>query len=403
MSDPSTRDNAFALSDSQINFANVLAFTSTIPGTCIGFLVLVAYGIAAFFPTPRKQLDRVSLRLLVLTLFFNVIFGIAYAATPASPGAACNFGAFVVNFTLSFSTFFTTCIAINLELVLVHGVNGKRMEKYYLIGTTILSLALNVPTFALHKFGWDDQSLTCWYKNSNDQDRLRWIIGTQSFWILLAATIETICSCIVLVWIYRFKRDADLLIKAAYHSSVNQKSPNTQTQTRPIGIASFNHSTVISRNFRYRNVILRIALYPIISLLLNYSTVALDLYTTIHGLTTEFNFQLLLLDLILYGVRTSAYGILAACDPSFINAAREVRARYADTAAPRTLSVINFVNGPGATGKAAETRSETVDHQHDALEGELGSKPDALKTSDMEKSTTGQLSFEEIRDFEKQL
>ncbi|KAJ7593762.1 hypothetical protein C8J56DRAFT_925113 [Mycena floridula] len=402
MSDPSTSDDAFALTDSQINFANVLAFTSTIPGTCICFLVLVAYGIAAFFPRPRKQLDRVSFRLLVFTLFFNVIFGIAYAATPASPGAACNFGAFVVNFTLSFSTFFTTCIAINLELVLVHGVNGKRMEKYYLIGTTILSLVLNVPTFALHKFGWDDQSSTCWYKNSNDQDRLRWIVGTQSFWILLAATIETICSCIVLVWMYRFRRNTDLLIKAASHSSVGQKSRSTQTQTRSIGIASSNHSTIISRDPRYRNIILRIALYPIISLLVNYSTVALDLYTTIHGLTKELDFRLLILDLIFYGVRTLAYGILAACDPSFINAMREVRGKNTDTTAPRTLTDINFVNGPGAS-KAAETRNETADHQHDALEGKSGSEPDALKTSDMEKLTTGQLSFEEIRRFEKQL
>lgn len=39
------------------------------------------------------------------------------------------------------------------RLVLVHGVNGKRMEKYYLISTTFLSLALNVPPFVLHQFG----------------------------------------------------------------------------------------------------------------------------------------------------------------------------------------------------------------------------------------------------------
>jgi hypothetical protein len=40
------------------------------------------------------------------------------------------------------------------RLVLVHGVNGQKLEKYYLLGTTILSLALNVPTMALHQFGY---------------------------------------------------------------------------------------------------------------------------------------------------------------------------------------------------------------------------------------------------------
>jgi hypothetical protein len=41
------------------------------------------------------------------------------------------------------------------RLVLVHNVNGNRMEKFYLIGVTLLSFALNVPTFGLHHFGYE--------------------------------------------------------------------------------------------------------------------------------------------------------------------------------------------------------------------------------------------------------
>ena len=86
--------------------------------------------------------------------------------------------------------------------MVVHHVDGQRMEKYYLIGTFLLSMGINIPPLALHQFGWDEGSSTCWYKNSNPTSRLNWIIGTQSFWIALAATIETICSCVILVFMY---------------------------------------------------------------------------------------------------------------------------------------------------------------------------------------------------------
>jgi len=73
------------------------------------------------------------------------------------------------------------------------------MEKYYLIGSTLLCLALNVPAFALGQFGWNETSSTCWYRSSNKTILLHWMIATESFPLALAATIETVCSCILLL------------------------------------------------------------------------------------------------------------------------------------------------------------------------------------------------------------
>ncbi|KAG5729155.1 hypothetical protein E4T56_gene10419, partial [Termitomyces sp. T112] len=109
MSQPSSE-----ITDAQITIAGILAFACTIPGTIISGLVLTAYGVAALSPIARKCFDRVSFRLLVYALISNVLFGIAYAATPTSPGVGCNVGAFFVNLTLMFATYFTTCIAVNL-------------------------------------------------------------------------------------------------------------------------------------------------------------------------------------------------------------------------------------------------------------------------------------------------
>ena len=76
------------------------------------------------------------------------------------------------------------------------------MEKYYLIGATLVTIALNVPAYALDQFGWDETNSICWYRNPNSAARLRWMIATESFPLALAATIETVCSCILLVYMY---------------------------------------------------------------------------------------------------------------------------------------------------------------------------------------------------------
>lgn len=76
------------------------------------------------------------------------------------------------------------------------------MEKYYLIGSTMLCLALNVPPLALGQFGWIESYSTCWYKNPNHIIRMNWMIATESCPLMLAATIETVCSSILLVYMY---------------------------------------------------------------------------------------------------------------------------------------------------------------------------------------------------------
>lgn len=186
--------------------------------------------------SPHESLDFITL---------SILFVIAYAAAPTSPGIPCNLTAFAINvcsfniynvyfivltespvMVYSFSYVFqrflrpvlpSTCSKLQYNvagellidghrrssrLVVVHHINGQRMEKYYLIGSTLLCLALNVPPLALDQFGWNQAYSTCWYKASNMTTRLHWMIATESCPLALAATIETVCSCILLVYMY---------------------------------------------------------------------------------------------------------------------------------------------------------------------------------------------------------
>jgi hypothetical protein len=88
------------------------------------------------------------------------------------------------------------------RLVVVHHIDGQRMENFYLIGSTLLCLVLNVPALALGQFGWNEFSSVCWYRNPDPTIRLHWMIATESCPLTLAATIETVCSCILLVYMY---------------------------------------------------------------------------------------------------------------------------------------------------------------------------------------------------------
>ncbi|TFK31611.1 hypothetical protein BDQ12DRAFT_716899 [Crucibulum laeve] len=377
----------------QLN-SGVLAFACTIPGTCVCFLVLLAFAITASSASARKQVDRCSIRNSIRSYSYDSRYWVRYW---------CIFCellmSFSVELTLSFSTFFTTCIAINLQVVLVHGLNGTKLEKYYLIGTTMLSLALNVPTFALHQFGWDETSATCWYKNSDDKIRLRWIIGTQSFWIFLAATIETVCSFVVLFWMYRYNRRTTVMMKGALgkNSSPHERDLKVRNEI-------LNTSEAIKHDPTYRRIILRISLYPIISLMMNYSTVALDLDMSIRGVNSQLDFRLLVLDLILYGVRTLAYGILAAIDPAFINALRA--AKIFGRRKRRNEPQLN--SGNVSTNLQFAVRTQSIPQQGGNM---LESKPEE-SSADRSESTminlesrisTSRFELEELREFGRQL
>ncbi|KAF5367987.1 hypothetical protein D9758_004484 [Tetrapyrgos nigripes] len=363
------------ISVSQFNFAGTLGYACTIPGTCLCFLILVAYVIVGLSPAGRAQMDRVSFRLLSYSLFFNILYGIAFSVTAAQsgPGSLCTFGAWAVNFTLTFTIYFTMCIALNLlyvkstsqgmrmidvltptstlslfRLVLVYRVNGRRMEKYYVIGTIIISIVLTVPAYGLHQFGWNEANSTCWFRNPDDHLRLRWLVGTQGFWMLLAATVETASSIIVLTWLFRNQMYLHQL-----RSNDNTTTTQTSTMHRLWG-GNASTSAMIHQANRYRYVIYRISLYPIVSLIINVITTALDVNQTVKGVNTQGDFRLLVLDLFLYGIRTFVYAILAAADPSFINAIRAMRGKLPATQTPHHdhTELHSMPQGPGQTPEA---------------------------------------------------
>ncbi|KAF7358616.1 hypothetical protein MSAN_01200300 [Mycena sanguinolenta] len=299
-----------------------------IPGVGLTTVLLTLYGYTAWNPLSRRYLDRVSFRLLTYALVAHVCFGISFsiAVLTVYPGRGCALLSFLTNvrvlasspwksfvtrrqqLTSVFSAGLFFCIAINLPLVLMFNINGRKMEKYYVGGITLISLVPNLASYASGNLGWDEVNGTCWYHSEDPSVMLRWLVGTRSVWILLASLGEVISFMVIIGY----------LVVYGLVSEDSLSSYASTASNRP-------GSTIL----RLRNIILRIGLYPLVSCILNVSTTVLGLYMfknyTLKHDAPQLSWRLNLAGLAMDAGRPLIYGLFAATDPSFIRALRTLR------------------------------------------------------------------------------
>ncbi|KAJ7138134.1 hypothetical protein C8R44DRAFT_341149 [Mycena epipterygia] len=299
-----------SLLDILANHPHELVLGVTLPGIILVTLLLSSFAYLGCRHASRRHLDRVSFRLLVLALIANLLFGILFLIREFHP-ATCD----SVAFLSVFSTLFVGCMffsmALNLQLVLVYGVNGKMMEKYYIIGSSLLSLICSITPYAAGQLGWRDSAGNCWLRKSTSASvTLRWWIGTQALWILLMSTGELTAfitiSCFMLRQQLRFRK---------LKGEIGTSSASADT---PVLIAA----PII----KYRNTILRIGLYPVLSCSFSIAASVIEAYMITHAdenkqayITASFT------SIILYGLRPILYVFLAATDPGVLRAVRALR------------------------------------------------------------------------------
>ncbi|KIY72354.1 hypothetical protein CYLTODRAFT_417934 [Cylindrobasidium torrendii FP15055 ss-10] len=308
-------DDGFVFTDADNAVSlNLWAYSSFIGVGCCA-IALICIGAVIAHSDSRKHLDRVSFRLVAWALLANMIFGVANGCAGMAPsGMRCTIAVWVVLLTLHLSTFLLFSVALNLQLVLVHGVNGQKMEKWYYICSISLALALTIPPLAAKQYGYDALTDACWYANSDSHERLKWQISTQIFWSVACAFGELVTFITVLVHMLRHQ---------VMHGHVRSRSMSTGTRSRS---ASVDGQTVPKPPVNvYRGVIMRIALYPFASLVINSITVACDLYASVSdGITTEIAYRVLLLNDFCYGGRSIVYALLAITDPALVRALKSL-------------------------------------------------------------------------------
>ncbi|KAJ6464692.1 hypothetical protein DFH09DRAFT_547836 [Mycena vulgaris] len=290
----------------------------SIPGVALSVLLLAAFAYLAWNPVSRPHLNRISFRLIVYAMISNVIYGILMSINVTVPSPACSFVAFLAIISPVFSAWMFCCIALNLQLVLVYGVNGNKMEKYYIAGSALLCAVCNVPPWIAGELGWYATNGTCWLRDPTPTIQLHWLVATQSVWMLFMSGIEVLSFLTILIFMARHQRR--ILRLRADTTCQSTSDPEA-------GIASLASSRPQPPIVRYRRMILRISMYPLFSCFFSITGCVLDVYAVKNVVLTDFNLNLRILEMFVYSLRPILYALLGATDPSFLNALRALRAR----------------------------------------------------------------------------
>ncbi|KAJ7812621.1 hypothetical protein B0H14DRAFT_1452773 [Mycena olivaceomarginata] len=302
--------------DHLLTVINDVTLGASIPGVALSILILSTIAYLQWNPVSRPHLDRVSFRLLIYALVANVVFGSLMFADMKETTPGCSLVGFLGVMSPLFASCMFCCVALNLALVLVYGVNGKKTEKFYLFGTVLICAACTIPMWVAGEFGWYAKDGACWLKDSTPSVQLHWLIGAYSVPMLLMSLIEVLSFVNIVVFMIRHEmRMQRLRIETVSHTtSVSESGTVTLSSSLP------RHPVV-----RFRSMIIRIALYPLLSCFLSTTACVLDVYSIMNPDLTDTNINLRTLNLCIYSFRPLLYALLAGSDPSFIRALQSLR------------------------------------------------------------------------------
>jgi hypothetical protein len=223
----------------------------------------------------------------------------------------------------------------------------------------LLSLIITIPPYANGQYGWDDLEQDCWYTSTEKKDRLAWQIATQIVWMALIVIAELFAVFRVFLYMLRhhmkFKRcfkPTDLseeLGHNTYHLPHGETMTRQTTLNNRASVVPPQMSSQVIYSQKYRSIIIRIGLYPLISCLINFLSVATILHSTLsNGINDQTDYNVLLLSDFLYGCRPIIYALLAATDPALI---RGVKTLY-----------INLRRGPIASRVTSSRKKRKLHH-----------------------------------------
>ncbi|KAJ7138130.1 hypothetical protein C8R44DRAFT_868460 [Mycena epipterygia] len=333
-------------------------------------LAIAGVSLSAFI------LAAFAFRLLVYALIANVFYGLLQCSSPAIKPTtpACSLIAFLNLATAMMSACMWCCTGLNLQLVLVHGINGNKMEKFYVMGSFLLCGVCNGIPWAAGEFGWFAANHVCWFRAPT----LPWIVSIQYFWALLISMVDVVSFFAVLIFMVQHH----LRIQRLRTSTICGVSAS-ESGLPPIPTLALKPPIV-----RYRGMILRIALYSLLSSFLSITLCIFDLYVVQHTVVlTNSYFDLRILDILVHSLRPILYAVLAATDPSFFSALRALRGKT-----PTSNSIVASVDWKG-TALARATESDGTSSQ---TQGDRDQRPSSVEEALEEEETRSESIVHQI-------
>ncbi|KAK1229964.1 hypothetical protein PQX77_006958 [Marasmius sp. AFHP31] len=293
-------------------------------------LVLLLALVATTHPKARKLIDRVSFRLLVATIAINLantivdlyISGNVQLKNPPS----CQALVWSKAFTGNFSSTLLLLIGLNLQLVMIHGVNGNKMERFYYPGAFLLAMLSSIPLFCdFDQYRWDSDHRMCAYMANKPEQVER--IGTQVFWPIFCIVGEIVTFICIVVFMIRNKV-FDLTFRKRY---AEPQSYSTSPHSSQPSLPSVGSLLTPSKN---RMIIFRIALYPLLAAF-TLSVLVVSVFLVHTGKSTPMTF---FVSATIVCSRPIVYAVLAIFDPSMVRALGELRQWFLPRHSPPILN-----------------------------------------------------------------
>ncbi|KAG7099976.1 hypothetical protein E1B28_001769 [Marasmius oreades] len=291
-------------------------------------MVIFTSTFLSIHPLSKQKSDRVSFRIMNYALCGTVVYLIGgFISNRVSGQTACRVGGSLVIFGLHVSTFLFFCIGLNLQLVMIHGIDGTKAEKYYVGGSLFLAISLGVVTYLSKQLVYNPAQNAClWY----DPDPVRtfiWRVGIWLAWNFLAMAGELVTFISVIIFMARAK---------VFETSRPGGSTTHTTHSRSSALHQFPKSIGPKQ---YRNVVLRIALYPLSSLATSGLMALGTVFTQapIKGSTNRPDINVMSTLRIVYLSRGTIYALVAVADPAITQGMKMLYRRYIRRQTPTPL------------------------------------------------------------------
>ncbi|WWC95090.1 hypothetical protein V866_001942 [Kwoniella sp. B9012] len=345
---------SYSVAQADIRYWNAMGSIAAGTSMILALFILVSSCWIYTHRLARHTLDRISFRLLLWSMAWEVGYSTTYLIVCANPSfvveyketKACVAGAYFMIGTIGVVNWLCTCIAINLMVTICFNHNPIQLglEKWYIIGSTVLGLGVPVVPAIIGHLGEDPVFGSCYF-TSNAEHRIRYLISDLYLWQILSCVIATIAVIATLVRLIRHGRKTTRLmmggnsLNKAFHkdpengqgygqspassggggggqtdSSFKDSLPNClrinfQHVTRP-------RSTTNRLQDKLFRIALKISLYPINLIIVNGIMTSGDLFLTLSGgINSKGDFIIFLT----YNFMFAGRGIVFACLGIFVD------------------------------------------------------------------------------------
>ncbi|KAG7093481.1 hypothetical protein E1B28_007156 [Marasmius oreades] len=333
---PSTQD--LRLRDSIFGAISYLSLTP-----CI-IIILIAI-LLSLHPLSKQKTDRVSFRIMIYALCGSVVYSITMNLVNRVHGqTACRVTGSSTVFGLHLSSFLFFCIGLNLQLVMIHGIDGAKAEKYYVWGSLSLALVLSVVAYVSKQVVYDSTQMGCYYYDPNPVRGFWWRMGMQNIWSFLTMAGELVTFCSVVIYMIRVK--------------VFSPGPGRATiAPRSQGISASHQYRKPLGPRQYRNVVLRISLYPLSSLATSGISAIGNISSPYQGMNSRSDWIAVSAFRAAFLFRGTVYALVAAADPAITQGLKVLYRHYArrqtsSLSPPNEVDVIGSVANHSCSGTA---------------------------------------------------